>query len=73
MIQLYEEFVVHKLNQKGLDACGAVATAFNNLLSTLEGIWGDDTGRSAAIVRTKLEEASFFAKKTVAQQNVYQA
>lgn len=63
---MHKEFAVHKLNDQGLAAAEAIAYAFDNLLDSLESLWGDDTGREAAIARTKLEEASFFAKKAIA-------
>lgn len=69
---MHKEFEVHKLNDDGFAKANLVASCFDQLLSKLEEIWGDDTGREAAIVRTKLEEASFFAKKAVARQAVNQ-
>ena len=51
------------LNDKGTDRAREISIAFSNLLFYLE-----DTlpkGREFAIVRTKLEEASFYAKKSL--------
>jgi hypothetical protein len=58
------EFNYHQLNQEGVRKAKTVSILFSNLLDELEGICG--SGREIAIVRTKLEEASFFAKKAVA-------
>lgn len=61
------EFVSATLNAQGIEKVTKVREAFSALLdvveeSTREG--GDH--RSLAIVRTKLEEASFYAVKAVA-------
>ena len=61
------EFGVHRLNEHGLSLADVLATAFSNFLTEIEGIAGTG-GREMAIVRTKLEEASFFAKKAMASQ-----
>ena len=60
-------FQVHKLNEKGLARAFDIASAFNNLLVTL-GALGLGTGREFSIVKTKLEEACFFARKALANQ-----
>lgn len=59
-----KEFQVHKLNQSGLAKANQIAGAFDTLLGQLEGLCPE--GREFSIVKTKLEEASFFAKKAVA-------
>ena len=64
-------FEVHRLNEPGLDAARDIANKFDNLLLDLEKVCG--TGREFAIVKTKLEEACFFAKKAMASQKTYQA
>jgi hypothetical protein len=58
------QFAVHMLNASGKNKAGVIATAFDTLLSDLERVCPD--GREMAIVRTKLEEACFFAKKSMA-------
>jgi hypothetical protein len=59
------EFAVHLLNDKGKDGARRLADLFTTVLDEIEGLVGVD-GREIAIVRTKLEEASFFAKKALA-------
>lgn len=55
-------FKFHKLNDDGKTT--AVALAFNNLLAELKAVCPE--GRELSIVKTKLEEACFFAKKSIA-------
>lgn len=62
---MYPEFEVHKMNAKGIEKASHVANAFANLLDELESIIGGPS-REMSIVRTKLEEACFFAKKAMA-------
>ena len=57
-------FSFHKLNEDGIQRAVAIAKAFDELLKTLNEICPD--GREFSIVKTKLEEASFFAKKSIA-------
>lgn len=64
---MYPEFTVHKLNDSGLKKAEQVAHVFDDALDALIELWGADADpRLRSIVRTKLEEASFFAKKAVA-------
>ncbi len=60
-------FRVHKLNAQGLDKAGYIAESFTNLLDELAGVITKE-GREFSIVKTKLEEAAFFAKKAMAIQ-----
>lgn len=60
-------FEVHKLNEQGMRKARNIQANFTTLLETLEDICGPD-GREVAIVRTKLEEASFFAKRAMAMR-----
>lgn len=59
------EFAVHLLNPIGVEKAKAIGDLYHTFLSTLEQIAGTD-GREMAIVRTKLEESCFFAKKAMA-------
>lgn len=56
-------FGYKNLNAKGVYATQQVAESFSNLLEELAGYCPE--GREFSIVKTKLEEASFFAKKAV--------
>ena len=58
-------FEVHTLNTSGRSKAQAIATAFDDLLENLE-LWCNPNGREFSLVRTKLEEACFFAKKSMA-------
>jgi hypothetical protein len=57
-------FQVHRLNGGGQAKAAFVANAFNDLLSNIS--THVSPGREFAIVKTKLEEACFFAKKAIA-------
>lgn len=59
------EFEVHTLNTDGKAKAVAIALAFSNLLEELFTLC--PPGRELSLVRTKLEEASFFAKKAMAK------
>lgn len=68
---MHSEFEVHMLNDAGKAKAREIADAFDALLSRIEAIWqprghAGYVGREGAIVRTKLEEACFFAKKAMA-------
>lgn len=75
-----DEFKVHLLNPEGLDKATRLAQAFSVCLDIVEEIVGDvqeggaivASGRDMAIVRTKLQEASFFAKRAMACRRVNQ-
>lgn len=67
-----KEFTFHKLNQEGIDKAIKIAEAFDLCLETLTAIMPLHT-REMAICRTKLEEACFFAKKSMANSEVNQA
>jgi hypothetical protein len=58
------EFEVHMLNERGIDKANQIAKAFDDLLNNLKVLCPE--GRQLAIVKTKQEEASFFAKKAMA-------
>lgn len=58
-------FRVHKLNQTGLTLASVMAEQFEKLHNDLEPVC-KGSGREWSIVKTKLEEAAFFAKKAMA-------
>lgn len=60
-------FEFHRLNAVGQRKAVNIANIFQAALESLELENGKD-GREMAIVRTKLEEACFFAKKAMAVQ-----
>jgi hypothetical protein len=64
----HPEFATHRLNRNGFDKAQIVVEAFDQLLDTLIGAGCDSAPRYLALVKTKLEEASFFAKKALATQ-----
>lgn len=57
-------FRVHRLNENGMKKAEEIAAAFNDCLFRLRSMCPE--GREFAIVKTKLEEAAFFAKKSMA-------
>lgn len=61
----HSEFKVHILNDDGIQKAKDIAKLFNEFLTNLEKLC--PTGREFSIVKTKLEEASFFAKKSMAK------
>lgn len=68
------EFEVHMLNESGKQKAQDIAWNFEMCLNSIEIICGaGSSGREMAIVRTKLEEACFFAKKAMARQSENQA
>lgn len=66
------EFAVHMLNDTGKKKAAEIANEFSGLLIMLERITANESSREMSIVRTKLEEASFYAKKAMANQKVNQ-
>lgn len=59
-----KEFAVHILNEVGIERAKAIAQDFDVLLNNLHAICPES--REFSICKTKLEEASFFAKKAMA-------
>lgn len=57
-------FKVHKLNETGLNRARELAEKFDALAQFIDGIGQD--GREKSLAMTKLEEASFFSKKSLA-------
>lgn len=62
---LHEAFAVHMLNAEGIEKATDIAETFDEMLSVLQTVC--PPGRAFSIVVTKLEEACFFAKKSMAQ------
>ena len=62
---MHPNFQVHLLNEDGIRKAQGLAKGFSSFLDDLEQVCGENS-REMAIVRTKLEEASFFAKKAMA-------
>lgn len=66
-----DAFVVHKLNTEGMFKARDIARAFDTLVGALTDAGVDYNPRLRAIVMTKLEEACFFAKKSMASSPAY--
>ncbi len=64
-------FQFHKLNDDGIKKAEEIAASFSELLRVLS--YSCPAGREFSIVKTKLEEACFFAKKSMAIQEENQA
>lgn len=62
-----DEFKSFKSTHQGLEKMNEVRQAFDLLLTTISPLMG--TSRHASIVKTKLEEAGFFAVKAVVMDN----
>ncbi len=60
-----DEFAVHRLNSAGMEKATVIAEAFSTCLVDIEAVSGSE-GREMAIVRTKLQEAAFYAKRAMA-------
>ena len=63
-----KEFEVHMLNDQGKQKAREIAQAFDELLTKLLVI-NPGPSREMSLVRTKLEEGCFFAKKAMASQS----
>ena len=64
-----EEFQVHILNDAGIDKAKCLGEAFSEFLDKIESFipqTPSQNGREMALVKTKLQEASFFAKRAIA-------
>jgi hypothetical protein len=59
------EFTVHVLNAEGMRRARDLGKLFTCFLNDLESQCGTSS-REMAIVRTKLQEAAFFAKRAIA-------
>lgn len=63
-MQIRQEFSVHTLNDRGMSKANELAGVFTSALNAIESLGVG--GRELAIVKTKLEEAAFFAKRGIA-------
>lgn len=61
-----QEFQVHRLNESGMEKAVELAEIFSRALDQIETILVSSPGRERALVITKLQEASFFAKRALA-------
>lgn len=72
-----DEFKVHRLNRCGLQKADQLAEVFETALAAVRAICANDlkgTGaREMALVATKMQEASFFAKRAMALDPANQA
>lgn len=62
---VHPEFAVHILNDDGIRKATEIADVFNQTLYALSDVCPQKT-REFSLVKTKLEEACFFAKKAMA-------
>ena len=85
---MHKEFEVYKLNEEGVAKAKEIAIKFDALLESLETLCSRPSvskggitlptnhavnAREMSLVRTKLEEASFFAKKAMSLVSENQA
>lgn len=70
-MKIRPEFKVHRLNEEGLAKAEGLAKSFSDFLTHLEAQLGT-SGREMSIVRTKLQEASFYAKRALAENPAHQ-
>ena len=61
------EFETHKLNVRGVEMVNFLSEKFNDLLNEVQFVLSPE-GREIEIVRQKLEEACFFARKGASKQ-----
>ena len=63
----HDEFATHLLNEEGIKKAQAIRDVFDWTMDSIL-MSCPAEGREIKIVRTKLEEACFFAKKAMAKQ-----
>ena len=61
------EFDVHMYNDEEVIKAKAIAIAMSGCLDQIELVCGKD-GRDLAIVRTKMQEASYFARRAISKE-----
>ncbi len=60
-----QEFQVHILNAKGIEKAEAIAEIFSSVLGQVEEM-SPEPSRERSLFVTKLQEASFWAKRSIA-------
>ncbi len=67
-----KEFEVHILSEERLVRAGAISRLFDSMLDQLKQLCEESlpASREFSIVKTKLEEACFFAKKCMANHSI---
>lgn len=65
-----DEFRVHILNDEGIKKANQIATIFDSALALIESLVPQ--GRYLSLMKTKMEEGCFFAKKGMAQDPINQ-
>jgi hypothetical protein len=65
--QIADEFASWQMNETQVEAASIVRQQFDELLSTITNRTPPQNARYLALVKTKLEEASFFAVKGIAK------
>lgn len=68
-----DEFKFHKLNTTGIDRAIALQGVFDQALVGVKKYMPQESSRELSIVITKLQEACFFAKKGMAQDERFQS
>lgn len=66
-----QEFQVHLLNDQGIERAKQLGDVFSAALDRIEALIPQ--GRERSLVITKLQEASFFAKRAIAVDSANQA
>lgn len=69
-VAIRKEFQVHLLNEEGIHVAKTLAYKFSVIANWIQSVGIE--GRELSIALTKLEEASFFAKKAVAINPTFQ-
>jgi hypothetical protein len=72
-VTIRHEFTVHRLTGEGMVKAAEIAEEFSKLLDRVEVLvpQAGDNARELALVRTKLQEACFFAKRAMALHPKY--
>lgn len=69
-----DEFKVHILNEIGIEKAEAIARSYTDLLNMIEALVPTtaDNARELALMKTKLQESAFFAKRAMALHPAHQ-